>query len=154
MKETRRKDTLLPPAFGLRAAVFIALPFTLFVIFNHNVQLHSLEQKVLRVIEQKLAVQDADAPRDEEGTLSITACWQGFLDLLPDELLKLGMTERQMQISIGIVCQKNYERIAHEIRVDERTVRQHATYAFKKVGCHKRSEFLDALMDAIGVQSA
>lgn len=75
--------------------------------------------------------------------------WHEMLECLPTELQDIGMTDRQVQITLHIICQKTYHQIAQEMRLDERTVRQHAASAFHKVGCVKRSEFIDALMERI-----
>lgn len=89
------------------------------------------------------------ASQSEPCTPGTTSLWREFLQHLPEDMQNIGMTKRQAQVSMGVIQQKTYEQIAHEARINERTVRLHATSAFQKVGCAKRSEFLDALMAAI-----
>ena len=71
------------------------------------------------------------------------------MEKLPQDMHDLGLTKRQAQVGIGLIRQQTYEQIAQEARINERTVRQHATYAFQKVGCTKREEFPEALMASI-----
>lgn len=75
--------------------------------------------------------------------------WSAMMEKLPQGMEAIGMTERQAQVGMGVIRQQTYEQIAQEVRLDERTVRQHASYAFRKVGCTKRSEFLAALLARI-----
>lgn len=86
-----------------------------------------------------------DAARDEDPALH----WHLLTERLPKDMRKLGMTERQAQVGMGIISQKTYRDIAKDMRLDERTVRQHATHAFQKVGCTKRSEFLESVLEAL-----
>lgn len=72
--------------------------------------------------------------------------WDRLQHMLPNGMRRIGMTERQAQVGMGILHQKTYQEIAEEAHLDERTVRQHALSAFQKVGCTKRSEFMDSLL--------
>lgn len=80
--------------------------------------------------------------------------WDQLQDLLPHGMRRVGFTERQAQVGMGMLCQKSYQEIAEEARLDERTVRQHAASAFRKVGCSKKSEFMASLLARMEAEDA
>ncbi len=75
--------------------------------------------------------------------------WDQCLQKMEQGLEDLGMTHRQIQVSRGILCQETYRQIAKRLRVDERTIRDHASYAFRKVGCTRKTDFFLCALAAI-----
>ncbi len=75
--------------------------------------------------------------------------WDQCLQKMEQGLQDLGMTHRQIQVSRGILCQETYRQIAKRLRVDERTIREHASCAFRKVGCTRKTDFFLCVLAAI-----
>ena len=103
-------------------------------------------------IRAKLAT--ASPGPDAPSKLPAAFHWGQLQDLLSHGMRRVGFTERQTQVGMGMLCQKGYQEIAEEAHLDESTVRQHAASAFQKVGCTKKSEFMASLLARMEAEDA
>lgn len=113
----------------------------------------SMESAVHAEGENILARLPAAAP-EVQAEQAAAFHWDRLQHMLPNGMRRVGMTERQAQVCMGVLRQKTYQEIAEEAHLDERTVRQHAISAFRKVGCTKKSEFMDSLLARMEAEDA
>ncbi len=76
--------------------------------------------------------------------------WSEYFTKIEEEMADLGITERQREVALGILDHQSYAQIAHRMRVQERTVRDHAKLLFKKAGCAGKADFPHAILRAVG----
>lgn len=119
--------------------------FAAYLIKQQTASLESAMRAESEYVRSSMSPSEAAAPADADAAFH----WGEMMEKLPQDMHEIGMTDRQTQVGMGVIRQQTYQQIAKEVRLDERTVRQHATYAFRKVGCSKKSEFLSALMARI-----
>lgn len=138
------------PRPELRNALLLTVSLAAFIAIMSRAQMTKMQDDVRaegQSIRERLPKMQA---ADVRGAAKDAAFhWKELLRKLPHDLQGLGMTKRQVQVGVGIVRQKSYLKMAHELRLEERTVRQHAESAFQKVGCARKADFLAAAMDAI-----
>lgn len=139
-------------SLGIFEDVIIVASVALLIALLGKRQLSALEKTVkdaARALRNDLGrhVPPAESGKGAESDAAFH--WSAMIEKLPQGMRDIGLTERQAQVSIGVICQQTYQQIAEEMHVDERTVRYHAGIAFDKVGCTKRTEFLGALMTRI-----
>ncbi len=79
--------------------------------------------------------------------------WNQCLQKMEQGFEDLEMTHRQIQVSRGVLCQRTQKEIAEQLRIDERTVRDHVRSAYKKVGCKRKADFFQCALDAIQANS-
>lgn len=138
------------PGSELRNALLLTVSLAAFIAIMSRMQMTKMQDDVRaegQSIRERLPKVQAAGVRDAAKDAAFH--WKELLRKLPHDLQGLGMTKRQVQVGIGIVRQKSYLKMASELRLEERTVRQHAESAFQKVGCARKADFLAAAMDAI-----
>lgn len=75
--------------------------------------------------------------------------WDEYFKKIESEMGALGITERQREVALGILDHQSYTQIAHHMRLQERTVRDHAKLLFNKVGCVGKADFPHAVLRAL-----
>lgn len=147
------KDRILTPIM-LGEALLVVVPLAWLITALSTRQTASVKRSVRAEgerVRSRLPKAPGEAPAPAEAISTGAALhWQRLIDELPADLRSMGFTERQVQVAMGVVRQQTYQQIAREAHLDERTVRQHASSAFRKVGCTKKADFLGALMARIG----
>ncbi len=150
MKSFRIETTNLPAAIKRGEAMLLAL-IALAVVT-------SIAQKGVRVVQDCIHAEGEMTRRELSREPSAPPIppehgaafhWAECLRKLESGMHDLGMTDRQVEVSIGIVRQETYEAIAKRLRVRERTIRSHASSAFQRVGCTKKADFLICVLRAI-----
>ena len=140
---------------GLRRSLFIVVSVGAIIAVVDRHRGASMENAMHAEAEiTRAQIPSAPAAQEIQANGAAAFHWDRLQDLLPLGMRRAGLTERQAQGGMGMLCQKSYQEIAEEVRLDESTVRQHAASAFQKVGCTKKSEFMASLLARMEAEDA